>query len=93
MNNSNVLNPIFGLSANQIVRLFEQGAALELSQNHQLLAIACIEKHLSFVPEATLESVLNSLFQITELRCFASTSYRCFLCEELPVKNSSVKSA
>ena len=93
MNNSNIFNPIHGLSASQIVLLFEQGSAHKLNQNHRILAIASIDEHLSFVPEATLKTTLTALFRVTELRRFASVAFKSFLGESKPEQEQQRKMA
>jgi hypothetical protein len=79
MNRMRVSNPIDGLSANQVVCLFEQGASHQLSENYRALAIATISQHLQFVPEASLETTLNSLFYIPDLKPFAQVAFKSFL--------------
>ena len=85
INNTNVFNPIFGLSSHQIVRLLEQGTTHCLPDNRRELALIAIQQHIELVPEANMRTVLNSLFQVTALRGFASVAFRSFLGEQKDV--------
>jgi len=82
INKTNVFNPIYGLSSHQIVRLLEQGTTKCLSENHRELALIAVQQHIEHVPEANMRTVLNSLFQVTALRAFASVAFKSFLGEQ-----------
>ncbi len=75
-------NPIEGMSANQIVLLFERATGLDLEYNKKTLAIKILEEHLEFVPEATIRTCLTALLRIEMLREFTVPCFKVLLLED-----------
>jgi len=75
-------NPSGGMSANQIVLLFERATGNDLEYNRKLLAIKMVEEHLDFVPEATIRTCLTALLRIEMLRDFTVPCFKVLLLED-----------
>ncbi len=72
-------NPLDGLSANQIILLFERGSGQSLKDNLREIAIDVINRHQLAVINPTLKSTMNSMFEHSELREFANCTSQRFL--------------
>lgn len=76
-------NPLDGLSASQIILLFERGSRQKLNEPLRNIAIDTINQHQDAVKTPTLESTMKSMFEQSELEEFAAISAEKFFGESL----------
>lgn len=74
-------NPLDGLSASQIILLFERGSRQKLNDLLRDIAISVVNQHQDIVECPTLESTMKSIFERAELEEFAAISAQRFLGE------------
>ncbi len=74
-------NPLDGLSASQIILLFERGSRQKLDVPLRNIAISVINQHQDIVEHPTVESTMKSMFERSELEEFAAVSAQKFLGE------------
>jgi len=72
-------NPLDGLSASQIILLFERGSRQKLKQSLRDIAIDVVNLHQDNVISPTLESTVKSIHEQTELEEFAAKAAQTFL--------------
>ena len=74
-------NPLDGLSASQVILLFERGSRQRLKQTLRDIAIDVVNHHQDNVKNPTLESTVKSIHKQTELEEFAAKAAQTFLGE------------
>ena len=72
-------NPLDGLSASQVILLFERGSRQKLKQPLRDIAINVVNHHQDSVINPTLESTVKSIHEQTELEEFAAKAAQTFL--------------
>lgn len=83
-------NPLDGLSASQIILLFERGSRQKLKPPLRDIAIDVVNRHQDKVTSPTLESTVKSIHGQTELEEFAAIAAQIFLGDNFNLDNSDL---
>ena len=81
MNIYDTSNPLEGLSASQIILLFERGSRQKLNKPLRNIAINVVNQHQDTVQSPTVESTMKTMLKRSELEEFAKTAALRFLGE------------
>jgi len=72
-------NPLDGLSANQVIQLFECGSGHKLNDHLRDIAISTVSQHQRDVLSPTMRSTVTLMLSNSKLESFAADSAQRFL--------------